>query len=151
MYPGFFLHMHSPTASQRTFKSTHSTASTKSARSSSISSLNSSPMHPSPQQQKMQTAHSDQTDKQSDASAEHSSAAAAKQACRSIISDVFDGKLLSSVQCLTCDRISTREETFQDLSLPIPGKDHLSVLHQSQGILSPLPTILTSDPVRIFI
>ncbi|XP_037914433.1 ubiquitin carboxyl-terminal hydrolase 20 isoform X2 [Hermetia illucens] len=53
---------------------------------------------------------------------------------RSIISDVFDGKLLSSVQCLTCDRISTREETFQDLSLPIPGKDHLAVLHQSQGI-----------------
>lgn len=53
---------------------------------------------------------------------------------RSIISDVFDGKLLSSVQCLTCDRISTREETFQDLSLPIPGKDHLTVLHQNQGI-----------------
>lgn len=52
---------------------------------------------------------------------------------RSIISDVFDGKLLSSVQCLTCDRVSTREETFQDLSLPIPGRDHLAVLHQSQG------------------
>ncbi|XP_055382267.1 ubiquitin carboxyl-terminal hydrolase 20 [Condylostylus longicornis] len=50
---------------------------------------------------------------------------------RSIISDVFDGKLLSSVQCLTCNRISTREETFQDLSLPIPGKDHLAVLHQA--------------------
>ncbi|XP_055639705.1 ubiquitin carboxyl-terminal hydrolase 20 [Toxorhynchites rutilus septentrionalis] len=50
---------------------------------------------------------------------------------RSIISDIFDGKLLSSVQCLTCDRISTREETFQDLSLPIPGKDHLAVLHQN--------------------
>lgn len=57
---------------------------------------------------------------------------------RSIISDVFDGKLLSSVQCLTCDRVSTREETFQDLSLPIPGKDHLNVLHQSQGIMAPL-------------
>uniref|UniRef100_A0A1Q3FER0 ubiquitinyl hydrolase 1 n=1 Tax=Culex tarsalis TaxID=7177 RepID=A0A1Q3FER0_CULTA len=50
---------------------------------------------------------------------------------RSIISDIFDGKLLSSVQCLTCDRVSTREETFQDLSLPIPGKDHLAVLHQN--------------------
>lgn len=48
---------------------------------------------------------------------------------RSIISDVFDGKLLSSVQCLTCDRISTRVETFQDLSLPIPNRDHLAVLH----------------------
>ena len=32
---------------------------------------------------------------------------------KSIISDIFDGKLLSSVQCLTCDRISTRVETFQ--------------------------------------
>uniref|UniRef100_A0A182VXT0 ubiquitinyl hydrolase 1 n=1 Tax=Anopheles minimus TaxID=112268 RepID=A0A182VXT0_9DIPT len=54
---------------------------------------------------------------------------------RSIISDIFDGKLLSSVQCLTCDRVSTREETFQDLSLPIPGKDHLAVLHQThQGM-----------------
>ncbi|XP_058822207.1 ubiquitin carboxyl-terminal hydrolase 20 [Topomyia yanbarensis] len=52
---------------------------------------------------------------------------------RSIISDIFDGKLLSSVQCLTCDRISTREETFQDLSLPIPGKDHLAVLHQTHS------------------
>lgn len=52
---------------------------------------------------------------------------------RSIISDVFDGKLLSSVQCLTCDRVSTREETFQDLSLPIPGRDHLAVLHYQQN------------------
>ena len=70
---------------------------------------------------------------------------------RSIISDVFDGKLLSSVQCLTCDRISTREETFQDLSLPIPGKDHLTVLHQSQGILQqPPPSGITcTDAVSI--
>uniref|UniRef100_A0A1B6DQX1 Ubiquitin carboxyl-terminal hydrolase n=1 Tax=Clastoptera arizonana TaxID=38151 RepID=A0A1B6DQX1_9HEMI len=49
---------------------------------------------------------------------------------RSIISDVFDGKVLSSVQCLTCNRISTRIETFQDLSLPIPNRDHLNMLHQ---------------------
>ncbi|KAK5648711.1 hypothetical protein RI129_003603 [Pyrocoelia pectoralis] len=48
---------------------------------------------------------------------------------RSIISDIFDGKLLSSVQCLTCSRISSRVETFQDLSLPIPSRDHLLVLH----------------------
>ncbi|KAJ8870435.1 hypothetical protein PR048_029457 [Dryococelus australis] len=54
---------------------------------------------------------------------------------RSIISDVFDGKLLSSVQCLTCDRISTRVETFQDLSLPIPSRDHIHMLHQ--GSLTP--------------
>lgn len=61
---------------------------------------------------------------------------------RSIISDVFDGKLISSVQCLTCDRISTREETFQDLSLPIPGKDHMSVIHNSSGT-SPNHSIMT--------
>ncbi|KNC29640.1 hypothetical protein FF38_08656 [Lucilia cuprina] len=53
---------------------------------------------------------------------------------RSIVSDIFDGKLLSSVQCLTCDRISTREETFQDLSLPIPNRDFLTVLHQTNSI-----------------
>ena len=38
---------------------------------------------------------------------------------RSIISDIFDGKLVSTVQCLTCERVSTTTETFQDLSLPI--------------------------------
>ncbi|XP_030369755.1 ubiquitin carboxyl-terminal hydrolase 20 [Scaptodrosophila lebanonensis] len=53
---------------------------------------------------------------------------------RSIISDIFDGKLLSSVQCLTCDRISTREETFQDLSLPIPNRDFLNMLHQTHSL-----------------
>ncbi|XP_061184223.1 ubiquitin carboxyl-terminal hydrolase 20-like [Saccostrea echinata] len=48
---------------------------------------------------------------------------------RSVISDIFDGKILSSVQCLTCERISTTKETFQDLSLPIPTKDHLHMIH----------------------
>ncbi|EFA07675.2 ubiquitin carboxyl-terminal hydrolase 20 [Tribolium castaneum] len=52
-----------------------------------------------------------------------------QQKYRSIISDIFDGKLLSSVQCLTCDRVSSCVETFQDLSLPIPSRDHLVVLH----------------------
>ncbi|KAK6622241.1 hypothetical protein RUM44_002048 [Polyplax serrata] len=54
---------------------------------------------------------------------------------KSIISDLFDGKLLSSVQCLTCNKISTRVETFQDLSLPIPSRDHVTMLHQ--GSLTP--------------
>lgn len=68
----------------------------------------------------------------------------AKLPHRSIISDVFDGKLLSSVQCLTCDRVSTREETFQDLSLPIPGKDYLSVLQQqSQSVTLHQPIGIT--------
>ncbi|XP_056388601.1 ubiquitin carboxyl-terminal hydrolase 33 isoform X2 [Hyla sarda] len=50
---------------------------------------------------------------------------------RSVISDVFDGTIVSSVQCLTCDRISVTLETFQDLSLPIPGKEDLAKLHSS--------------------
>lgn len=48
---------------------------------------------------------------------------------RSIISEIFDGELRSSVQCLTCDQVSHTRETFQDLSLPIPGKDDLVRLH----------------------
>ncbi|PIK44928.1 putative ubiquitin carboxyl-terminal hydrolase 20 [Apostichopus japonicus] len=43
----------------------------------------------------------------------------------SIVSDVFDGKILSSVQCLTCNTESQCKETFQDLSLPIPGKEDM--------------------------
>lgn len=132
----------SPTSSQRTFKSTHSTI--KSNRSNSITSLNSLQMSSAgggSQQSHAQSAHdSEQTDKPE--------STASKLPHRSIISDVFDGKLLSSVQCLTCDRVSTREETFQDLSLPIPGKDHLNVLHQTQGFVSPLPSGgLSSDSV----
>jgi hypothetical protein len=50
---------------------------------------------------------------------------------RSIVSDVFDGQILSSVQCLTCNLVSSRIETFQDLSLPIPSRDQLYFLHQS--------------------
>lgn len=65
---------------------------------------------------------------------------------RSIISDVFDGKLLSSVQCLTCDRVSTREETFQDLSLPIPGRDHLAALHFQQN---PPPPMTTTSNITV--
>ncbi|XP_043229020.1 ubiquitin carboxyl-terminal hydrolase 20-like [Amphibalanus amphitrite] len=48
---------------------------------------------------------------------------------RSIVSDVFDGRILSSVQCLTCNGVSATRETFQDLSLAIPSREHLSVLH----------------------
>ncbi|XP_037071272.1 ubiquitin carboxyl-terminal hydrolase 20-like [Pollicipes pollicipes] len=48
---------------------------------------------------------------------------------RSVVSDVFDGRILSSVQCLTCNGVSATRETFQDLSLPIPSREHLAVLH----------------------
>lgn len=43
---------------------------------------------------------------------------------------------MSSVQCLTCDRVSTTLETFQDLSLPIPGKEDLAKLHSSSHQMS---------------
>ena len=32
---------------------------------------------------------------------------------RSVISDIFDGKLVSTVQCLTCNRVSLTTEAFQ--------------------------------------
>ncbi|XP_005625298.1 ubiquitin carboxyl-terminal hydrolase 20 [Canis lupus familiaris] len=54
-----------------------------------------------------------------------------EQRYRSVISDIFDGSILSLVQCLTCDRVSTTVETFQDLSLPIPGKEDLARLHSA--------------------
>lgn len=51
----------------------------------------------------------------------------------SIISQTFDGKILSSVRCLNCETVSTIKETFQDLSLPIPTKDHLHMLHSGMA------------------
>ncbi|XP_067629815.1 ubiquitin carboxyl-terminal hydrolase 20 [Eurosta solidaginis] len=79
--------------------------------------------------------HSSNTDRNRRSRKAHISSTSQPQAVvHSIISDTFDGKLLSSVQCLTCDRISTREETFQDLSLPIPNRDYLNMLHQTHSI-----------------
>lgn len=88
-----------------------------------------------------------QQSSQTSPSSQQSSSQQQQKHHRSIISEIFDGKLLSSVQCLTCDRISTREETFQDLSLPIPGKDHLAVLHLSQGMNSQASGVTCSDAV----
>ena len=45
---------------------------------------------------------------------------------RSILTDIFDGALQSSVQCLTCNNVSKSKETFQDLSLPIPSSDSVN-------------------------
>ncbi|XP_066568781.1 ubiquitin carboxyl-terminal hydrolase 20 isoform X2 [Amia ocellicauda] len=64
---------------------------------------------------------------------------------RSVISDIFDGSILSLVQCLTCDRVSTTVETFQDLSLPIPGKEDLAKLHSSIHQSLPAKTGTCSD------
>uniref|UniRef100_A0A6Q2X2N8 Ubiquitin carboxyl-terminal hydrolase n=1 Tax=Esox lucius TaxID=8010 RepID=A0A6Q2X2N8_ESOLU len=64
---------------------------------------------------------------------------------RSVISDIFDGSILSLVQCLTCDRVSSTVETFQDLSLPIPGKEDLAKLHSSIHQNLPAKTGVSSD------
>lgn len=42
----------------------------------------------------------------------------------SIISDTFEFKISSSVVCSSCNSISTTEETFKDLSIPIPTRYH---------------------------
>lgn len=133
----------SPTSSQRTIKSVQSSSSKLTGnRSNSVTSLNSI------NQAASSNANSQSTSQQQ-STQDGNSANSTKLPHRSIISDVFDGKLLSSVQCLTCDRISTREETFQDLSLPIPGKDHLNVLHQSQSMLTPISSISSLNGAEI--
>lgn len=59
---------------------------------------------------------------------------------RSVITIIFDGRLLSSVQCLTCNRISNTVETYQDLSIPIPTKEDLNRMH-TQAIFSCSPGV----------
>ncbi|KAK2720325.1 ubiquitin carboxyl-terminal hydrolase 33-like isoform X2 [Artemia franciscana] len=52
---------------------------------------------------------------------------------RSIISDTFDGRIISTVQCLTCLRASSNLETFQDLSLPIPTKEQVNLIQNNMS------------------
>lgn len=56
----------------------------------------------------------------------------------SVISQMFNGEILNSVQCLTCKNVSTIKETFQDLSLPIPNKDDLLQTRQANSYLKSL-------------
>ncbi|CAF0856128.1 unnamed protein product [Brachionus calyciflorus] len=46
----------------------------------------------------------------------------------SIITETFEGKLMSQVQCLECNNISTTTESFLHLSIPIPSKEYLQML-----------------------
>uniref|UniRef100_A0A5S6QXI6 Ubiquitin carboxyl-terminal hydrolase n=1 Tax=Trichuris muris TaxID=70415 RepID=A0A5S6QXI6_TRIMR len=46
----------------------------------------------------------------------------------SIVTQIFNGRLLSSVKCLHCQRVSEMDEVFQDLSLPIPSRQQLEYL-----------------------
>jgi len=57
---------------------------------------------------------------------------------QSIISQMFNGEILNSVQCLTCNNISTIKETFQDLSLPIPNREDLQQTRQLNCYLKSL-------------
>ena len=41
---------------------------------------------------------------------------------RSIISDIFDGKILSSVQCLTCERVIISKKCLSVVILDTKGK-----------------------------
>lgn len=52
---------------------------------------------------------------------------------RSIVTDVFDGVLESSVKCLTCDTVSRTRENFQDLSLPIPPSEAVLSSSSKEG------------------
>jgi len=51
-------------------------------------------------------------------------------AYRSPVTDVFDGRILSSVNCRTCHHTSNTFETFQDLSLAIPTAQQFESMQQ---------------------
>jgi ubiquitin carboxyl-terminal hydrolase 20/33 len=61
----------------------------------------------------------------------------------SIVSELFEGKIISQVQCLECNNISTTTESFLHLSIPIPSKEYLQSLHTriltKQNQLNSLP------------
>lgn len=71
----------------------------------------------------------------------------------SVISQMFNGEILNSVQCLTCKNVSKTKETFQDLSLPIPNKDDLLQTRQANSYLKSLEassfSSLTSGKQRL--
>lgn len=58
-----------------------------------------------------------------------SSVSSARTAYTSIVSELFEGSLISQVECLECGHISTTTESFLHLSLPIPSREYLQALH----------------------
>ncbi len=56
---------------------------------------------------------------------------------RSIISDLFQGVFCSRVRCSVCKTESLTYETFFDLSLPIPGRQHAVNLGGDGSVLRP--------------
>ncbi|VDK45218.1 unnamed protein product [Gongylonema pulchrum] len=47
---------------------------------------------------------------------------------RSLVTDVFDGRLRSVIKCLTCHQLSETSETFQDWSLSIPTREQMDYI-----------------------
>lgn len=70
----------------------------------------------------------------------------------SIVSDLFNGKIISQVQCLECLYLSATTETFQHLSLPIPSKEYIQALHNKiinkQSQLSSLSSSSSSSSIN---
>lgn len=56
-----------------------------------------------------------------------------ENASLSIISEIFDGKIASEIECSTCNRRSKTIETFQNLSPPMSSKEQISKLHSLQS------------------
>uniref|UniRef100_A0A0K0F3Z0 Ubiquitin carboxyl-terminal hydrolase n=1 Tax=Strongyloides venezuelensis TaxID=75913 RepID=A0A0K0F3Z0_STRVS len=65
---------------------------------------------------------------------------------KSIISEIFDGKLRSTVKCTTCNYLSHTTETFQDLSLSIPTPEHLKKVKQILEDGEGCESVVTSTP-----
>jgi len=55
------------------------------------------------------------------------------QHSKSIITDVFDGELVSTVKCMTCHHLSNTRETFQDISLSIPSLEQITLLREGSA------------------
>ncbi|CAD5234489.1 unnamed protein product [Bursaphelenchus xylophilus] len=49
----------------------------------------------------------------------------------SVVNVVFDGQLVSTVKCLTCQHLSETNETFQDISLSIPSTEQLEKMREA--------------------
>ena len=56
----------------------------------------------------------------------------------SMITEVFEGLLESRVRCSECKKVSVTKETFQDLSLPIPGQHFLTFSLPLSSSFSPI-------------
>lgn len=51
----------------------------------------------------------------------------------SVISDLFQGQLLSEITCLKCGSVSVKQEPFYDLSLELPKEKTLKKVEQERG------------------